>query len=203
MHCKLIVLPTEYLVVFLGYNMKLHIGCGKRFIPGFVHIDIDAHPHLDYVHDIRTLPMIKNNSVELIYFCHGIEYFDRAEVKDVLLEWRRVLKSRGILRLSMPDFEALVRVYLKYKDLDKIIGPLYGKWNIVTKRGEKNTIYHKTVYDFKSVQRVLRQAGFKQVKRYDWRKTEHAQYDDYSQAYVPHMDKEKGILISLNVEATR
>jgi len=24
--------------------------------------------------------------------------------------------------------------------------------------------------------------------------------DDYSQAYVPHMDKENGILISLNVE---
>ncbi|RPJ57790.1 MAG: methyltransferase, partial [Dehalococcoidia bacterium] len=26
---------------------------------------------------------------------------------------------------------------------------------------------------------------------------------DYSQAYIPHMDKENGILISLNVEATR
>lgn len=49
-------------------NMKLHLGSGKKIIPGFVHIDIDTFPHIDYVHDIKTLPMIKNNSVELIYF---------------------------------------------------------------------------------------------------------------------------------------
>jgi len=27
--------------------------------------------------------------------------------------------------------------------------------------------------------------------------------DDHSQAYLPHMDKENGILISLNIEATK
>ena len=46
-------------------------------------------------------------------------------------------------------------------------------------------------------------AGFKDVRRYDWRQTEHKDYDDFSQAYIPHMDKENGLLISLNVEATK
>lgn len=51
--------------------MKLHLGCGKRYIPGFVHIDLDDFPHIDYHHGIRTLPMFKDDTVELIYgeFC--------------------------------------------------------------------------------------------------------------------------------------
>jgi len=45
--------------------------------------------------------------------------------------------------------------------------------------------------------------GFKEVVRYDWRKTEHFYVDDYSQAYLPHMDKTNGKLMSLNVEAIK
>ncbi len=182
--------------------MKLHLGSGKRYIPGFVHIDINKFPHIDYVHDIKTLPMIKSNSVELIYFCHGIEYFDRIEIENILQEWKRALKKRGILRLAVPDFEALVKVYKKYHDLNKIIGPLYGRWE-VTSKNKTNVIYHRTVYDFTSIKAVLEESGFKNIKRYDWRKTIHKDYDDYSQAYIPHMNKRNGILISLNVEATK
>ncbi|MEE8516667.1 MAG: hypothetical protein V3T02_08525 [Alphaproteobacteria bacterium] len=63
--------------------------------------------------------------------------------------------------------------------------------------------HHRTVYDFANLEQVLIAAGFKDVRRYDWRQTEHKDYDDFSQAYIPHMDKENGILISLNVEATK
>lgn len=183
--------------------MKLHLGCGKRFIPGFVHIDVDDLPHIDYKSDVRKLPMIKSKSVDLIYFSHGIEYFDRVEIKDVLLEWMRVLKPKGILRSAVPDFEALVKVYKKYKNLDLIIGPLYGRWEVSDSKDKKGVLYHKTVYDFKSIKKVLMSAGFKNVKRYDWKKTVHKDYDDYSQAYIPHMQKDNGLLISLNVEAMK
>lgn len=181
--------------------MKLHLGSGKRYIPGFVHIDINPFPHIDYVHDISKLPMIKSNSCELIYFSHGIEYFDREEIKNVLKEWKRVLKKDGIIRLAVPDFEALIKVYENYKDINKILGPLFGRWQIL--KNKKKILYHKTVYDFKSIKGVLESAGFKQIKKYDWRKTIHKDYDDYSQSYIPHMDKEKGLLISLNVEAKK
>ncbi|GAG94071.1 unnamed protein product, partial [marine sediment metagenome] len=33
--------------------------------------------------------------------------------------------------------------------------------------------------------------------------TIHKGYDDCSQSYIPHMDKEHGLLISLNVEAEK
>lgn len=179
---------------------KLHLGGDKRFIPGFVHIDLADFPHIDYRHDIRSLPMIADASAELIYACHVLEYFDWVEVRDVLKEWKRVLAPGGVLRLAVPDFEALAAVYTRDGDLSKIVGPLYGRWPIP---GSSQTIYHHTVYDFKSMKASLESAGFTNVHRYDWRETIHKDYDDYSQAYIPHLDKEHGVLISLNVEATK
>jgi len=192
-------------MVMISMKVKLHLGCGKRYIPGFIHIDLADYPHIDYRRDISDLSIFPNESVDLIYCCHALQYFDRDEAREkVLPEWYRVLKHGGILRLAVPDFEAIVKVYLKYKDLDHrgILGPLYGKMVVNTPEG-KRVIYHKTVYDFNSLKKLLELVGFQNVHRYDWRKTIHKDYDDFSQAYIPHMDKEHGILISLNVEAEK
>ncbi|MCX6003853.1 MAG: methyltransferase domain-containing protein [Chloroflexi bacterium] len=183
-------------------EIRLHLGCGKRYIPGFIHIDLDKFPHIDYQSDVANLPMFANGSVDLIYSSHTLEYFDRVEVQDVLKEWHRVLKPGGIVRVAVPDFEALIKVYQRYGDLGKIIGPLYGRIIIKTPDGEKR-VYHKTVYDFSSLKGILELAGFTNIRRYDWRKTIHKDHDDFSQAYIPHMDKERGLLISLNVQGER
>jgi predicted SAM-dependent methyltransferase len=180
--------------------MKLHLGCGKRVIPGFVHIDLADFPHIDHRHDVRTLPMIADGVADLVYASHILEYFDREEVKPVLAEWRRALKQGGTLRVAVPDFEALFDVYRETGDLDRITGPLYGRWPV---NGTDRVLHHRTTYDFRSLANVLTTAGFTDIRRFDWRRTEHADVDDYSQSYIPHMDKERGRLISLNVEATK
>lgn len=174
----------------------LHIGCGYKYIPGFIHIDARKLPHVDYVTSADKLDMFQDNSVDLIYNCHILEHFERNDIEKVLEEWYRVLKPGGILRTAVPDFQKLVKVYLKYQDLNLIIGPLYG-------RQDYSENFHYTVFDFSTLEALLRRVGFCKVYRYDWRKTIHKDYDDYSQAYIPHMDKEKGILISLNVEAVK
>lgn len=181
--------------------LRLHLGCGKRFIPGFVHVDLDDFDHIDVKTDVRDLRMFDTGSAELIYACHVLEYFDRVEVVEVLREWKRVLRPEGILRLAVPDFEALVQVYRESGDLDKILGPLFGRIEVQTP--ERQVFYHRTTYDFASLKDVLESVGFRDVRRYDWRETIHRDYDDFSQAYIPHMDKENGRLISLNVEATK
>ncbi len=182
--------------------MKLHLGCWHRYIPGFIHIDLCDMPHIDYKTNINNLPMIKSNSVELIYSSHTFEYFDRVQAPLVLKEWNRVLKSGGVLRIAVPDFDKLIEVYNKSKDLNKILGPLYGRMEIDTKNG-KDTLYHKTVYNFNTLKELLENNGFANIKRYKWEDTIHKDYDDHSQAYYPHMDKENGILISLNIEAIK
>lgn len=184
-------------------TLKLHLGCGKRYIPGFVHVDLVDLPHIDYRQSVEKLSVFSDGSAALIYASHVLEYFDRSQAKAVLIEWRRVLESSGTLRIAVPDFPALVKVYEQTGDLAKILGPLYGRMIIGQGRGVEQIIYHRTVYDFCSLKRLLEEAGFINVHRYDYKKTEHRDYDDFSQAYFPHMDKKNGLLISLNVEATK
>ena len=76
-------------------KIKLHLGCGKRDIPGFVNVDLADYPHIHYKSNVDSLPFIPDSSVELIYCSHVLEYFDLVSVKNVLQEWLRVLKPGG------------------------------------------------------------------------------------------------------------
>lgn len=181
---------------------QLNLGCWHRNIPGFINVDLCDMPHIHHKTSIDKLDMFEDESVDLIYSSHNLEYFDKFEAKQVLQEWHRVLRGGGILRLAVPDFDKLIEVYQKTSDLTKILGLLYGRMQINTEKGGR-LLYHKTVYNFDTLKEILEENGFKNVRRYDWRKTIHKDYDDHSQAYYPHMDKENGILISLNVEAEK
>jgi predicted SAM-dependent methyltransferase len=178
--------------------MNLHLGCGNRFLPGYFHIDLWAYSHVNLVHDVRDLSMFKDNSIEMIYASHIIEHFDRKEAESILQEWCRVLVPNGTLRVATPDFDTLISLYNKGCAFATIVGPLYGRWD--------TNFGHKTIYTSKSLQALLISSGFDNIIEWDWRTVftgELQGYDDYSKAYIPHMDFEKGTLISLNVEARK
>lgn len=175
--------------------MKLHLGCGKRnFGTDWIHIDQADYDHITHK-SVRVLPFA-DNTCDVIYAAHLFEYFSRKEAEIVIKEWRRCLKPGGVLRLAVPDFAAICNLYKNGYSLSMFLGPLYGEMGTPP-------FYHKTVYDFSSLKTFLKASGFRTVNRYDWRETDHAEFDDHSQAYIPHMDKEHGILISLNVEAKK
>jgi predicted SAM-dependent methyltransferase len=176
--------------------MKLHLGCGKRFIPGFMHIDAVEYPHVDHVSTIDNLGYIASDSVDLIYTCHVLEHFRRKDVSRVLSEWLRVLKPGGVMRISVPDFSKLCDLYQKNRDINQVIGPIFGRQDYLYN-------IHYNVFDEQSLGALLVESGYVSPQRYNWQDTEHANIDDYSQAYVPHMDKDNGMLISLNVEARK
>ena len=179
--------------------IKVNIGCAKRnFGSDWYHIDASKYEHI-HSHDIENLPF-KDNSVDLLYASHVLGYFDNIEVNDLLKKWHSVLKSGGILRLAVPNFKNYCKMYYENKiTIEQCLGPIFGKWYI----NDETIIYHKTTYDEKSLKNLLENNGFKNIKLWDWREVEHGKYDDYSQSYIPHMDKENGIHMSLNIECNK
>jgi SAM-dependent methyltransferase len=179
--------------------VKLHLGCGSKYIAGFFHVDAIAYPHVDRQGFVDKLDFLSNNSVELIYASHVLEHFGRNEVDYVLREWHRVLKPGGVLRLAVPDFGACARLYAEGKldhGINDIMGLIIG--------GQRNGHdFHRVIFDQPTLEARLKGIGFSQCRPWDWRKTEHSHVDDYSQAYLPHMDKDNGTLVSLNIEAVK
>src|SRR5947199_134841 len=97
--------------------MKLHLGCGKRYLTGYTHIDLTKNDNIDHVCDICDLKsVIKDTTVDEIYACHVFEHIGRKKVYDVLCEWNRVLKKDAIMRIAVPNFEQVVDLYNKDKN---------------------------------------------------------------------------------------
>lgn len=176
--------------------VQIHLGCGERYLPGFIHVDVRKFDHIDHVSAVDKLPMFADSSVDLIYHCALLEHVGRWETVRVLKEWNRILKPGGILKSSVPNFEAIVEAYHKFKDIKLLLGMLYGRQNY----GE-NT--HYTMFDRKYYAELLNEAGFSEPKDYDWRDFLPKGYDDFSRAYLPHMDFENGIQMMLNVDAIK
>jgi hypothetical protein len=168
---------------------KLHLGCGTRRPPGYINIDIRDDVEPDVVANVHDLSDF--NGVDEIYFCHGLEHIPRPEIDMVLQEWYRVLIPGGVLRLSVPDFAVLARLYIHEGVLlERLLGPLHGGQNY-----EGNL--HYCSYDYETLALCLSRNGFIDIHRYDPKEVFPAGYDDFSFARI----NEKWI--SLNVMSTK
>ncbi len=176
--------------------MKLHIGCGPRYLKGWTNLDINQEMRVDISDDARTLSKIPNLTCDIIYASHVLEHFGRNEFQEILKVWNSKIKIGGTLRLSVPDFDSIVDVYKATGNLKQLLGLLCG--------GQRNSYdYHKMIFNRELLTYSLNSSGFSNVREWNWRATDHSDTDDYSQAYLPHLDKENGTLVSLNLEATK
>lgn len=140
--------------------VRLHLGCGQRFIPGFLHIDAQPYPHLDLVCDVAKLDAIPDASADLVYASHVLEHFGRWEFRATLTEWRRILKPGGILRLAVPDFAACAKLYYKpglADGLTGLIGLIVG--------GQRDGMDdHRMVFDEPFLRQELLGLGFRNIR---------------------------------------
>ena len=106
------------------------------------------------------------------------------------------MKVGGCLRISVPDWDATIQYYQRYKDLENITNWLYGG------REEEvlNEFSHRRIFNFQNLKSLLYEAGFKRISKFDPRKTNHSDVDDFSFAVMPFKDFDNGIWMSLNVE---
>lgn len=179
-------------------SKKLHLGSGQRKAEGFINVDIQKDSAVDLVADVRDLPY-DDNSIDLIYSCSVIEHFSKYEYKKILKYWFDLLIPWGRLEISTMDFEAICKRYFIKGSIEELVGLTVG--------GSKD-IYdrHGMIFDFRLLEKTLREIGFVNIKRVDWRNFEvyrtNKEYDDYARSYIPHMDF-NGMLMMLNVTAEK
>ena len=110
-------------------DTRLNVGCGGHILEGYVNIDQDSiedirarYPNQEFSddlivenHDVFDLPYA-DGTVSEIRADSFLEHLSFEEEPRFLIEAKRVLKVGGRLNLSVPDFEAVARLWLAAKD---------------------------------------------------------------------------------------
>jgi predicted SAM-dependent methyltransferase len=175
-------------------RVLVHLGCGDVVAPGFINIDFKPAPHVHFVHNVTDLPFLDNGSVDLVYACHVMEHFPIDQVKNILWEWRRVLKDGGVVRLSVPDFEKLLEVYFdNNKNVESIRPALMGDID-----GYNS---HLLLFNYEFLQKTLEDNGFRNVRRWSPELMIDHGFEDWASKSYSYGGK--NYHISLNVEADK
>lgn len=93
-------------------NKKYHLGCGSKYIKGYINVDFPQEEH--------TIVSIKadiySDLIELNYLpCseirshHVFEHFDYIQSVALLFKWTKALTIDGILRIDLPNIQLLCK----------------------------------------------------------------------------------------------
>jgi SAM-dependent methyltransferase len=94
----------------------LNIGCGSVYDSTWTNIDlVSSSPYVYNVDITKGLPY-DDGAFDACYSSHMIEHLARHEASLLISECYRILKSSGIIRIVVPDLEAIARHYLSIID---------------------------------------------------------------------------------------
>lgn len=91
----------------------LNLGCGARYHPAWINIDIAPQGPGVIRHDLSRGIPLPDASCDVVYHAAVLEHMRRSDALPFLLECYRVLKPGGIIRVGVPDLEKLCRLYLE------------------------------------------------------------------------------------------
>lgn len=145
----------------------LHLGCGTKYLPGFLNVDANLFNKIDVWVDVRNGLPFRANSADSIYSTHMFEHFYPDELKVLLRECLRVLKAGGGIRLVVPSLESAIAAYAQQRtdwfsdSFPRHFDSLGGRFsNFIFCDGQ-----HRTAFDFSYLNEVLREAGFREVEK--------------------------------------
>jgi len=167
-----------------GKNLQLlHVGSGqsrRESLPHFfqsaqwneIRLDIDPQVNPDILGSILDLSAVPDASVDAIWSSHNLEHVNSFEVPLALAEFRRVLKPRGFVLITVPDLRAITK-YVANNDLDQPLyqsaaGPItamdvmFGHQTSIA--NGNHYMAHRTGFTSNLLGKVLLDAGFSEVR---------------------------------------
>ena len=156
--------------------MKLHLGCGQRYLDNYVNIDFPSSEHSVQVTSVADVHAdllglrYELESIEEVRLHHVFEHFSRPAACALLASWHSWLQLNGVIHIEVPDFHRTARVMLN---------PLASlKKQAVAERHlfgshEAHWAVHCEGYTSKILSAMLESFGLgvSQVRRNSWRGT--------------------------------
>ncbi|MEM4213736.1 MAG: class I SAM-dependent methyltransferase [Candidatus Methanomethylicaceae archaeon] len=135
--------------------LTIDIGCGdnKR---GDIGVDIRKTRCVDIIADARFLPF-KTESFDYVFSDQVIEHFSHREIKNIMLEWIRILKKGGTIEILCPDLRARAFLFFlnpSWQNIKNIYGGQEYEYNC-----------HHCGFSFGLLKNLLESCGVRKVKR--------------------------------------
>jgi methyltransferase family protein len=92
----------------------LNFGCGATFHPDWTNLDATPVSAGVVPHDLHEDFPYPEDAFDAAYGSHVLEHLDPDTAMLVLRECFRILKPGGIVRIVVPDLEAIARLYLQF-----------------------------------------------------------------------------------------
>lgn len=93
-------------------NTYLNLGCGSRYHPNWINIDIASRASAVIQHDLSRGIPLPDESCDVVYHAAVLEHMRRSDAKAFLSECYRVMKPGGIVRVGVPNLEKICQLYL-------------------------------------------------------------------------------------------
>jgi len=143
-------------------DIKYHLGCGEKYFEGYINVDYPQSQHTvaNIKADIyENLLKLKYESCQEIRSHHVFEHFNYIESMALLVKWTKALTLEGLLRIDVPDLEALCSSLLEsYKNgyilkSFKVLRLLFGSH-------ESDWAYHINGWTPQTLSYVLERFGY-------------------------------------------
>lgn len=152
-------------------QIKLHYGCGTNRQHGYLNVDIRWTPAVDMIGSLSWCAENLPGQCSEIYMSHVLEHYgypgqsmkgNDNSVVGALKAAGELLSPTGCLRLAVPDFKAIVELYISGQEplFPKLIGRICGEQDYTQN-------LHRCVFDKDFLKFCLKNGGYTDIEEWD------------------------------------
>lgn len=152
------------------HPMKIYYGCGDIRQPGYINVDVRWTAAVDILGDLEWCKKKFTNECDEIYLSHVLEHYGNPGKANSLNSYtvlgaleaaKDMLKVGGKIRIAVPDFEAIAKLYIVNKTplYPRLLGRIFGEQDYLQN-------CHKCGFDSKFLERCLENAGFDDIQEW-------------------------------------
>jgi predicted SAM-dependent methyltransferase len=154
--------------------MKLHLGCGRNFLPNWINTDLDPQRADVQRLDVTQVFPYKKESVSYVFCEHLIEHLTFEEGQFMLKECYRILHEGGVIRVATPSID-WVASFLQWpisKEKEHYLTTMFkleqnwpdGLEGVFFVNHFMRAWGHKFLYDHMTLEYALENAGFNEIE---------------------------------------